>query len=63
MSPSSSASANTNTTTGPGGAGLSNLNQTMSELTKAAKVQKQDGMSRDTLNKLKNSFKEVINQK
>lgn len=40
---------------------LSGLNRSVSDLTKAVKVQK-EGVSRDTLNKLKASFKEVLNQ-
>lgn len=41
--------------------GLSGLNQNVSELTKAVKIQK-EGISHETLNKLKASFKEVLNQ-
>ncbi len=43
-------------------AGLSGLNQNVSELTKAVKVQK-EGISRDTLNKLKATFKEALQDK
>lgn len=39
------------------------LGQSVSELTKAVKMQRQDGISRETLNKLKSTFKDVINQK
>ncbi len=54
----SAASVNVSASTG----GLSSLNQNVSELTKAVRVQK-EGISRDTLNKLKASFKEVLSEK
>ncbi len=42
--------------------GLSALNQNLSELTKAVKVQK-EGISRDTLTKLKSTFRNALSEK
>jgi type IV secretory pathway TrbL component len=57
------AAAGIHTSTGTSSAGGGALGQSVSELTKAVKMQRQEGISRDTLNKLKNTFKDVMNQK
>jgi len=59
---STSSGSNVNVNAGGSGAGISKLSQNMSELTRAAKVQK-EGISRDTLHKLKASFKEILKEK
>ncbi len=64
----SAGATSTSTSTTPTGApgatapGLSGLNRSVSDLTKAVKVQREGGISRDTLNKLKSTFKEALNQ-
>jgi P-type conjugative transfer protein TrbL len=45
-----------------GASNTSHLGQSVSELTKAVRLQRQEGISRETLNKLKHTFKNVINQ-
>lgn len=56
----SSAAGGSSVNVSTGSGNLSSLNQDVSELTKAVRVQK-EGISRDTLNKLKSTFKEVLN--
>lgn len=43
--------------------GSMGVNEGTSELSRAIKLQRQEGISRDTLNKLKNTFREVVKQK
>jgi type IV secretion system protein TrbL len=49
-------------TGGTAGTGSTILSQSVSELTKAVKLQKQEGVSRETLNKLKTTFKETLSR-
>lgn len=56
------AGSRSSSTSGTSGSASSALGQSVSDLTKAVKLQRQEGISRDTLNKLKHTFKEVINQ-
>lgn len=58
----SSTAAGTSVNVSTASTGISNLNQNVSELTKAIKIQK-EGISRDTLNKLKATFSEVLGDK
>lgn len=59
----SAAGASSSAVGGVSSVATSALGQSVSELTKAVKLQRADGISRETLNKLKHTFKEVINQK
>ena len=61
MSP-ASASAATGNISLNSGSGINRLNQSMGELTKAVNVQKEAGISRETLNKLKHTFKPALNE-
>lgn len=59
LSPTAATAASVQVSTGST-PGLANLNQNVSELTKAVRIQK-EGISRETLNKLKATFKEALN--